>query len=115
MSYRIEHDSMGEVRVPADKYWAAQTQRSLQNFPIGVGLETMPAEIIHAFGILKKAAAVTNHILQPQKMTEAKLRVISEAADEVISGKLWEHFPLVLSKRHFPKDFTMQVSQRQTL
>ena len=53
MEYRIEHDSMGQVRVPADKYWGAQTQRSIENFPIGVGLETMPREIIHAFGILK--------------------------------------------------------------
>ena len=60
MEYRIEHDSMGEVKVPADKYWAAQTQRSSQNFPIGVGLETMPREITHAFGILKKAAAMAN-------------------------------------------------------
>ena len=54
MEYRIEHDSMGEVRVPADKYWAAQTERSHENFPIGVGIETMPREITHAFGILKK-------------------------------------------------------------
>ena len=53
MDYRIEHDSMGEVRVPADKYWGAQTQRSCMNFPIGVGLETMPREITQAFGILK--------------------------------------------------------------
>ena len=51
---RVEHDSMGEVRVPADKYWGAQTQRSRENFPIGTGRETMPEEIIHAFGILKK-------------------------------------------------------------
>ncbi|HBJ16940.1 MAG TPA: class II fumarate hydratase, partial [Clostridiales bacterium] len=50
MEYRIEHDSMGEVRVPADKFWGAQTQRSVENFPIGVGLETMPREIIRAFG-----------------------------------------------------------------
>ena len=57
MEYRMEHDSMGEVRVPADKYWGAQTERSHNNFPIGVGIETMPAEIVHAFGILKKAAA----------------------------------------------------------
>lgn len=54
MDYRIEHDSMGEVKVPNDKYWGAQTQRSHQNFEIGVGIETMPQEIIHAFGILKK-------------------------------------------------------------
>ncbi len=59
MKYRMEHDSMGEVRVPADRYWAAQTQRSHENFPIGVGIEVMPREIIHAFGILKKAAAIT--------------------------------------------------------
>ena len=55
--YRIEHDSMGEVKVPADKYWAAQTERSHENFRIGVGIETMPRDITHAFGILKKAAA----------------------------------------------------------
>ena len=55
MEYRTEHDSMGEVQVPVDRYWGAQTQRSHENFPIGVGIETMPAEIIHAFGILKKA------------------------------------------------------------
>ena len=60
MEYRVEHDSMGEICVPADKYWGAQTERSHNNFPIGVGIETMPAEIIHAFGILKKAAAQAN-------------------------------------------------------
>ena len=96
MEYRIEHDSMGEVRVPADKYWAAQTERSHENFPIGVGLETMPREIIYAFGILKKAAAQANHALKPEKMTDEKLRVISAACDEVISGALNEHFPLVV-------------------
>ena len=69
MEYRIEHDSMGEVKVPADKYWAAQTERSHENFPIGVGLETMPREITHAFGILKQAAARANHALKPEKMT----------------------------------------------
>ena len=96
MEYRIEHDSMGEVKVPADKYWAAQTERSHENFKIGVGIETMPAEIIHAFGILKKAAAVANHSLKPEKMTDEKLAAISEACDEVIDGKLNEHFPLVV-------------------
>ena len=69
MEYRIEHDSMGEVKVPADKYWAAQTERSHENFLIGVGIETMPREITHAFGILKKAAAIANH-LKPEKMTD---------------------------------------------
>ena len=94
--YRTEHDSMGEVRVPADRLWGAQTQRSHENFPIGVGIETMPAEIIHAFGILKKAAARANHALIPERMTEEKLAAISEACDEVIDGKLTEEFPLVV-------------------
>ena len=96
MEYRIEHDSMGEIKVPVGKYWGAQTQRSVENFPIGVGLETMPAEIIHAFGILKKAAAQTNHALRPEKMTDRKLAAISGACDEVISGALNAHFPLVV-------------------
>jgi len=96
MEYRIEHDSMGEVRVPADKYWGAQTERSHENFRIGVGIETMPAEIIHAIGILKKAAARANAELKPQKMTETKLEAIEKACDRVIAGELWEHFPLVV-------------------
>ena len=96
MEYRIEHDSMGEVKVPADKYWAAQTERSHENFKIGVGIETMPREIIHAFGILKKASAIANNALKPEKMTDAKLTAISAACDEVISGQLNEHFPLVV-------------------
>ncbi len=96
MEYRIEHDSMGEVKVPADKLWAAQTQRSHENFEIGVGIETMPREIIHAFGILKKAAAMANNTLKPEKMTDEKLSAIKDACDEVISGALNEHFPLVV-------------------
>ena len=96
MEYRIEHDSMGEVKVPADKLWAAQTQRSHENFEIGVGIETMPKEIIHAFGILKKAAAMANNVLKPEKMTDEKLGAIKSACDEVISGALIEHFPLVV-------------------
>ncbi|MBP3913018.1 MAG: class II fumarate hydratase [Lachnospiraceae bacterium] len=96
MEYRIEHDSMGEVRVPADRYWGAQTERSHENFLIGVGIETMPAEIIHAFGILKKAAARANAALKPEKMTQKKLEAIEKACDEVISGELDDHFPLVV-------------------
>ncbi len=96
MDYRIEHDSMGEIKVPADKYWAAQTERSHQNFPIGVGIETMPREITHAFGILKKAAAIANNQLKPEKMTAEKLAAITQACDEVISGELNDHFPLVV-------------------
>ncbi|MBQ8196743.1 MAG: class II fumarate hydratase [Clostridia bacterium] len=96
MDYRIEHDSMGEVKVPADRYWAAQTQRSHENFKIGEGIETMPREITHAFGILKKAAAIANAQLRPAKMTDKKLSAISSACDEVISGALNSHFPLVV-------------------
>ena len=96
MEYRTEHDSMGEVQVPVDRYWGAQTQRSHENFPIGVGIETMPAEIIHAFGILKKAAAMANHALKPEKMTVEKLAAVSQACDEVICGRLNGHFPLVV-------------------
>ncbi len=96
MEYRIEHDSMGEVKVPADRLWAAQTERSHENFRIGVGIETMPREITHAFGILKKAAALANAELKPEKMTQEKLSVICKACDEVISGELNEHFPLVV-------------------
>ena len=96
MEYRVEHDSMGEVKVPADKYWGAQTERSHENFKIGVGIETMPREITHAFGILKKACAMANHALKPERMTQAKLAAISTACDEVISGALNDHFPLVV-------------------
>ncbi len=96
MDYRIEHDSMGDVKVPADRYWGAQTQRSHENFPIGVGLETMPREITHAFGILKKAAAMANHQLKPEKMTDEKFTLICQACDEVASGALDDHFPLVV-------------------
>ena len=96
MEYRIEHDSMGEVKVPADKLWAAQTERSHENFKIGVDIETMPREITHAFGILKKAAALANNELKPEKMTAEKLEYISKACDEVISGELNSHFPLVV-------------------
>ena len=96
MEYRIEHDSMGEMKVPADRLWAAQTQRSRENFEIGVGIETMPREIIHAFGILKKAAAIANNALKPEKMTDEKLSAIKAACDEVIAGELNSHFPLVV-------------------
>ncbi|MBR5682655.1 MAG: class II fumarate hydratase [Ruminococcus sp.] len=96
MDYRIEHDSMGEVRVPKDKYWGAQTERSHENFLIGVGIETMPREITHALGILKKAAAMANHEIKPEKMTKEKCDIIMKVCDEVISGSLNEHFPLVV-------------------
>lgn len=96
MEYRTEHDSMGEIRVPADRYWGAQTQRSCDNFRIGVGIETMPREITHAFGILKCAAARANHRLQPERLTAEKLAAIERAAQEVAEGRLDAHFPLVV-------------------
>ena len=92
MDYRIEKDSMGEVKVPADKYWGAQTQRSFENFKIGG--EVMPREITYAFGILKRAAAMANNALG--KLPDEKLAAIAKAADEVASGKLNGHFPLVV-------------------
>ena len=92
MEYRIERDSMGEMQVPADRYWAAQTQRSYQNFRIGT--EKMPREIIRAFAILKKAAAIANHRLG--RLDDEKLDCISRACDEILAGKLDGHFPLVV-------------------
>ncbi len=92
MQYRIEKDTMGEMQVPADKYWGAQTQRSFENFKIGV--EKMPKEIIHAFGILKKAAALANHELG--KLPLEKLNAITAAADKVIDGELNDNFPLAV-------------------
>ena len=96
MTYRTEHDSMGEVRVPADRYWGAQTERSRNNFPIGAGRETMPEEIIRAFAILKKAAALANRELKPAKMTAEKCGAIRQTAEEILAGKLNGHFPLVV-------------------
>ena len=89
---RIEHDSMGEVAVPADRCWGAQTQRSLENFP--VGWEKMPGAVINAFALLKKAAARANRALLPGRMTEEKAAAIEAACDEILAGKLSGEFPL---------------------
>jgi fumarate hydratase class II len=89
---RTETDSMGAIEVPADKYWGAQTQRSLHHFSIGGDTERMPIEVVRAFGILKKAAALVNAELG--KLVQLKADLIVEAADEVIGGKLDDHFPL---------------------
>ena len=112
MEYRIEHDSMGEVKVPADKYWAAQTERSHENFKIGVGIETMPREITYAFGILKKAAAIANHSLKPEKMTDEKLEAVSKACDEVIANRGNE----IIGKKvlHPNDDINMSQSSNDT-
>ena len=93
MEYRIEKDTLGEVKVPADKYWGAQTQRSKMNFPIG-DPASMPIEVIRAFAILKKAAAMTNHELGV--LSKEKADLIAKAADEVLEGKLDDNFPLVI-------------------
>jgi fumarate hydratase class II len=93
MEYRIEKDTMGEIEVPSDKYWGAQTQRSILYFPIGQP-SSMPIEIIHSFGYLKKAAAIINNkfgILGSDKM-----KIISQVCDEIIDGKLDDQFPLVI-------------------
>jgi fumarate hydratase, class II len=93
MNFRLEKDTMGEVKVPVDKYWGAQTQRSLMNFPIGPAA-SMPVEIIHAFGYLKKAAAITNNKFG--LLSAGKMKIISRVCDEIIAGELDEHFPLVI-------------------
>ena len=94
MDYRMERDSMGEMEVPADRYWGAQTQRSYQNFQIGT--EKMPEEIVRAFGILKSGGAG-----QPQagKLDDERLGLISPACDEVVAGKLDGHFRWWCSRR----------------
>ncbi|MBK5279271.1 MAG: class II fumarate hydratase [Bacteroidia bacterium] len=93
MSFRIEKDTMGEVQVPADKYWGAQTERSRNNFKIGPEA-SMPKEIIYAFGYLKKAAAMANHELGV--LTAEKRDLIAKACDEIVAGKLDDQFPLVI-------------------
>ncbi len=111
MEYRTEHDSMGEMQVPAWALWGAQTERSRRNFPIGVGLETMPAEIIRAFAQVKKAAALTNRALLPEKMTEEKCAAICEAADAILTGSLAAHFPLVVWQTGSGTQSNMNVNE----
>ena len=111
MDFRIEHDSMGEVKVPADKLWGAQTQRRLENFKIGGGREIMPSEIIHAFAILKKAAALANRELCGERMTEDRCKAICEACDEIADGKLSGHFPLVIYQTGSGTQSNMNVNE----
>jgi len=107
MSMRVESDSMGTINVPGEKYYGAQTARSLANFDIGG--EKMPAEIIRAFGILKKAAALANHKLG--LMDAATRDLIVKAADEVIDGKLKDHFPLVVWQTGSGTQSNMNVNE----
>ena len=108
MNIRIEKDTMGTVEVPADKYWGAQTQRSKMNFPIG-DPGSMPREIIRAFGILKKAAALANHELGV--LPKEKCDIICQVCDEIIAGKLDEHFPLVIWQTGSGTQSNMNVNE----
>ena len=107
MKYRKEKDSIGIVNVPIEKYWAAQTQRSLENFKIGG--QTMPIEVIHAFSILKKAAALTNAELGVLPKTKAKL--IGRVCDEILAGKLDDQFPLVVWQTGSGTQSNMNVNE----
>lgn len=107
MDYRIERDTLGEIKVPAYAWWGAQTQRSLQNFRIGT--EKMPREIIRMFGVLKKSAALANQKLG--KLDEEKARVIVAAADEVIAGQWDDHFPLVVWQTGSGTQSNMNVNE----
>ena len=109
MEYRTEHDSMGEISVPANKYWGAQTERSRQNFKIGE--DKMPKEIIDAFGTLKLAAARANRTLVPDRMTSEKLEYIENAACEILKGKLYSHFPLVVYQTGSGTQSNMNVNE----
>jgi fumarate hydratase, class II len=108
MNYRIEHDTMGEVQVPADKYWGAQTERSRNNFKIGPEA-SMPLEIIRAFGYLKKAAAHANHELGV--LSVEKRDLISRTCDEILEGKLNDQFPLVIWQTGSGTQSNMNVNE----
>lgn len=107
MDYRIEHDTMGEVRVPANRCWGAQTQRSHENFPIGT--EKIPQEIIHAFAVLKKAAALANCKLG--NLDAHRANAIAAACDEILAGKLDDEFPLVVWQTGSGTQSNMNVNE----
>ena len=107
MDYRIEHDTMGEVRVPANRCWGAQTQRSHENFPIGT--EKIPQEIIHAFAVLKKAAALANCKLG--NLDARRANAIATACDEILAGKLDDEFPLVVWQTGSGTQSNMNVNE----
>ena len=109
MKYRIEHDTMGEVKVPADKYWGAQTERSFENFKIGGPRHQMPLEIIKAFGYLKKAAAITNCELGV--LPADKRDLIARVCDEIIAGELDDQFPLVIWQTGSGTQSNMNVNE----
>jgi len=107
LDYRIEHDTIGEIKVPANKYWGAQTERSKQNFPIGT--EKMPKEIIQAFALLKKSTAIANNKLG--LLEDEKCEAIKVAADQILSGELDEHFPLVVWQTGSGTQSNMNVNE----
>ena len=106
---RIEKDTMGEIAVPSDRYWGAQTQRSLKYFQAGAGRDTMPRELIKAFGILKKAAAMAN--VELKLLDQERGDLIAQVADEVIAGKLDNHFPLVIWQTGSGTQTNMNVNE----
>ncbi|WP_273478592.1 class II fumarate hydratase [Ignavigranum ruoffiae] len=107
MEFRIEHDSLGEVKVPADKYWGAQTQRSFQNFKIGQ--DRMPLPLIYNFAVLKKAAALTNY--QLGKLDQERCQLICQVCDEIQEGRLDDHFPLVVWQTGSGTQSNMNVNE----
>jgi fumarate hydratase class II len=108
MDYRIEKDTMGEVKVPADKYWGAQTERSRNNFKIGPP-GSMPREIVHAFAYLKKAAALTN--MELGKLPQEKCELIGKVCDEILTGALDDQFPLVIWQTGSGTQSNMNVNE----
>ena len=109
MNYRIEKDTMGEVKVPADALYGAQTQRSIENFKIARDINRMPKEIIRAFAFLKKAAAITN--LEAGVLSKDKCAMIGKVCDEIIEGKLDESFPLVVWQTGSGTQSNMNVNE----
>src|SRR6187455_3822558 len=109
MDYRIEKDTMGEVKVPADAYYGAQTQRSIENFKIAEDINRMPKEIIRAFAYLKKAAALTN--LDAGVLPKEKSDLIGKACDEILNGNLDDYFPLVVWQTGSGTQSNMNVNE----
>src|SRR5215204_2005537 len=109
MDFRIEKDTMGEVKVPADALYGAQTQRSIENFKIAQDINKMPKEIIRAFAYLKKAAAITNH--QAGVLPKEKMELISRVCEEILAGKLDEFFPLVVWQTGSGTQSNMNVNE----
>ncbi|RYG40822.1 MAG: class II fumarate hydratase, partial [Chitinophagaceae bacterium] len=109
MGYRIEKDTMGEVKVPADAYYGAQTQRSIENFQIAQDINRMPKEIIRAFAYLKKAAAITN--FEAGVLPKEKSDLIGQVCDEILEGKLDAYFPLVVWQTGSGTQSNMNVNE----